>query len=350
MQDGGVCMSNLPKDSSMKTKEFLIGGDISALARMEQLGAVYYDNGTADDPIRILIRYGANCFRLRLFVEPESKDLVVNDLSYTIDLAKRIKAYGAKLVLDFFYSDTWADPSKQFKPKSWQNLKFAALVQRVYDYTRDCLEAMNQMGVLPEFVQPGNEIINGFLWDDGRLDGTEIQWRKFVKLLSSAVQAIRDVSSSIGIIIHIDRSCEWQSTRWFFENLEQRNVDYDIIGLSYYPFWHGPIDALSGTLNLTAKHFRKPIFIVETGTPYRPTWLPGPIEWEASPQGQKDFLTKLIRTVKSTPYGLGVGVLWWFPEAVPVKKIDIWCDGAMGLFDEKGNPLPALEVFRDSTG
>lgn len=328
-------------------REFLVGGDISSLIRLEQLGVVYRDNGAPDDLIRIFSRYGANCFRLRMFVEPEGKDFVVNDLIYTVELARRIKAVGAKLVLDFHYSDTWADPGKQIKPKAWKDLPFLALVQQVYDYTRECLDTMARYGVLPEFVQPGNEIINGFLWDDGRLDGTEIQWKKFVKLLSAAIQAIRDVSPQIGIIIHIDRSGDWQATRWFFENLEQHCVNYDIIGLSYYPFWHGPMEALRETLYRTAEHFCKPIFIVETGVPHRPTWLPRPIEWEFTPQGQKAFLTELIRAVKNNSNGLGMGVLWWFPEAVPIRKLGIWCDGAVGLFDEHGNALPALEAFRD---
>jgi len=338
--------------SDIKTKttvkEFLIGGDISSLGVMEQFGVVYRDNNVMGDLIQILTRYGMNCFRLRLFVNPEGRDLVVNDLLYTLDLARRVKAVGAKLLLNFHYSDTWADPGKQLKPKAWQGFSFFELVQCVHDYTRECLEVMAQNDVLPEFVQPGNEIINGFLWDDGRLDGSEIQWNKFVKLLSSAIAAIRKVSPNIGIVIHIDRSGDWQATRWFFENLEQRGIDYDIIGLSYHPFWHGPMESLRKTLHYTAEHFRKPILIVETSAPNRPVWLPGPIEWEASPQGQKAFLKELIRTVKNTPYGLGMGVLWWFPEAVLTKKADIWCGGAMGLFDEHGNALPALEAFVDS--
>lgn len=334
--------------ATVEANEFLIGGDISALEKMEQLGAIYRDNGAPDDLIRILTRYGANCFRLRLFVDPDGKDFAINDLSYTLRLARRIKAVRAKFVLAFHYSDTWADPSKQLKPRAWQNLTFPELVQCVYDYTRRCSETLVQNELLPDFVQLGNEIVGGFLWDDGRIDGSEVQWNKFAKLLSAAVKAIREVTPKSRIVIHIDRSGDWQATRWFFENLERLRVDYDVIGLSYYPFWHGPMQSLRETLLLTAERFCKPIFIVETGAPYRPVWLPGPIEWEASPQGQKAFLTELIQTVKSIPQGLGV--LWWFPEAVPVKKAEIWCGGALGLFDEYGNALPALEVFRNANG
>ncbi|MCX7968199.1 MAG: arabinogalactan endo-1,4-beta-galactosidase [Armatimonadetes bacterium] len=328
-------------------EKFLIGGDISALAKMEGLGAVYRDGGLKQDAIQIMRRYGANCFRLRIFVNPTGEGFVVNDLAYTIALAKRIKSSGAKFLLNFHYSDTWADPKQQIKPKAWSDLTFNELVEQVENYTRDCLQAMKREGILPDFVQPGNEITGGFLWDDGRLDGSEVQWEKFVKLLSSAIKAIRETSPQAKVIVHIDRGGDWQATHWFFENLERRKVDYDIIGLSYYPFWHGSIERLKENLNRTAKRFRKPIFIVETAAPNRPTWLPSEIKWEQSPQGQLDFLRELVKVVKETPDGLGIGVLWWFPESVPVPTAKVWWGGAMALFDEKGEPLPALKAFSE---
>jgi len=346
-----LCLKMPTKPETGEGKEsgrlFLIGGDVSALAKMEALGAVYRDGGCPKDAIQIMRRYGANCFRLRLFVNPTGEGFVVNDLAYTLNLAKRVKSSGAKLVLAFHYSDTWADPKQQFKPKSWENLSFPELVDQLGNYTRSCLQTMKREGVLPDFVQPGNEVTVGFLWEDGRLDGTERQWEKFTQLLSSAVKAVRETLPQAKVIVHIDRGGDWQATRWFFENLEKRKVDYDIIGLSYYPFWHGPIENLRENLARTAERFRKPILVVETAAPNRPPWLPSPIKWEQSPQGQLSFLRELVAAVKETPDGLGLGVLWWFPESIPVPGAKVWWEGAMSLFDEKGNPLPALKAFSE---
>ncbi len=119
--------------------EFLVGGDISALTRIEQAGGVFRDEGKPGDAIGIMSDYGCNCFRLRLFVNPAGGNMVVNDLAYTIALAKRIKAAGAKLLLNFHYADTWADPGHQSKPKAWEDLDFESLERKVFEYTRDCI-------------------------------------------------------------------------------------------------------------------------------------------------------------------------------------------------------------------
>ena len=314
------------------------------------------------DAIQIMVRNGFNCFRLRLFANPLPRDdwggFTGNNLSYTIALAKRIKATGAKLLLNFHYSDTWADPGHQTKPEAWKDLDFDALVEKVYEYTRECIATMKQEGVLPDMVQPGNEIAGGMLWPDGKLYGVgepEEKWGKFARLLKAAVQGVEDAAEgeNVQIILHIHCGGSSEQTQWFFENIEKRGVPYDIIGLSYYPWWHGSMDDLRDNLHNTAMRFDKDIFIVETAYPHRSLDV-GSMEgadstnmrWSMTPEGQESFLTELIQTVWEAPNGHGLGVLWWYPEAIPVQGLSVWNGGATALFDQNGNVLPAMDVFK----
>lgn len=344
--------------SRVEGKEFLVGGDVSALSKIEEMGGSFFDEGKTSDAILMMRKYGANCFRLRLFVNPPYTDVMVNDLPYTIELAKRIKKSGAKLLLDFHYSDTWADPGKQFKPEAWRNLEFEELVEKVYRYTYDSIRTMKDESVLPDIVQPGNEVTNGMLWPDGKLYGVgdpEQQWGKFTRLLKAAIQGIKDGAGEdkIKILIHIDRGGDWAGTKFFFENLEKHNVSYDIIGLSYYPWWHGSMDALRETLNNAATYFGKDILVVETAYPHRSIDFsqvehanPEYMEWPMSPEGQRSFLAELVLSVLKTPNDRGLGVLWWYPESIPVSGLNAWFGGANALFDEVGNVLPAMKVFK----
>ena len=314
------------------------------------------------DAVRIMARHGFNCFRLRLFVNPLPRDdwggFTGNNLSYTIALAKRIKATGAKLLLNFHYSDTWADPGHQTKPEAWKDLDFDALVEKVYEYTRECIATMKQEGVLPDMVQPGNEIVGGMLWPDGKLYGVgepEEKWGKFARLLKAAVQGIEDAAEgeNVQIVLHVHCGGSREHTQWFFENIEKRGVPYDVIALSYYPWWHGSMDDLRGNLHKTAMRFDKDILIVETAYPYRAidvSSMEGAdstnMRWSMTPEGQESFLAELVQTVWEAPNGHGLGVLWWYPEAIPVQGLSVWNGGATALFDQNGNVLPAMDVFR----
>ncbi|MHC4168158.1 MAG: glycosyl hydrolase 53 family protein, partial [Planctomycetota bacterium] len=324
---------------------------------IEQAGGVFRDAGKPGDAIEIMSGYGCNCFRLRLFVNPTGKNVVVNDLAYTIALAKRIKATGAKLLLNFHYSDTWADPGHQSKPKAWEELDFESLEGKVYEYTRDCIGEFKNAGVLPDMVQPGNEIAPGMLWPDGKLYGAgdpEKQWDKFARLLKAGVRGVEDASGGedIRIVLHIHSGGDWSKTKWFFDNIEKHEVPYDVIGLSYYPWWHGSLDDLRENLRGTAATFGKDVFVVETAYPNRDVRISRAakgadknMRWPMTQAGQKAFLTELIATVRETPDGRGIGVLWWYPESIPVKGLRIWNGGAMAMFDGAGNSLPALSAF-----
>lgn len=336
--------------------QFLVGGDISALTKIEEHGGIFRDAGQPGDAIQIMVAHGFNCFRLRLFVDPTYNNVVVNDLEYTVALARRTKAAGAQLLLNFHYSDTWADPGHQNKPGAWEGLDFDALVEAVHQYMRDSIAVFGREGVLPDMVQVGNEITPGMIWPDGKLHGVgepEEQWRKFGRLLKAGVQGVRDAANGqpIRIMLHIDRGGDWKRTEWFFTHIEQHGIPYDIIGLSYYPWWHGSMVDLHENLQHTATTFGKDIFVVETAYPFQPMEFRKVNDWEArmqwpmTPEGQAAFVTELAETVRATPDGHGIGILWWYPEGILVDGLHIWNGGRTALFDENGDVLPAMDAF-----
>jgi arabinogalactan endo-1,4-beta-galactosidase len=281
---------------------------------------------------------------------------VLQDLDYTLALARRIEEAGAQLLLDFHYSDTWADPGHQHKPAAWADLPFDELVAAVEAYTRDTLRAMGEAGVMPEYVQVGNEITPGMLWPDGKLHNVgdpAVQWRNVAELLRAGVRGVReaqDPDSPIGVVLHIDKGGRPRAARWFFEQIEAHGVPYDIIGLSFYPFWHGRLEDLQRTVHSAAEIFRKPVWVVETAYPWREfrtrNMRPENVEFPMTPEGQRDFLTAVVEIVRTAPHGLGLGVQWWYPESIRVPGLHIWNGGSTALFDADGNILPAAAALR----
>ncbi len=345
-----VCAIPFMTATTLAEDALLVGGDISALTVIEQAGGVFRSEGTPGDAIRIMADHGANCFRLRLFVEPTGKNGVVQDLPYTVALAKRIKQAGAKWLLDFHYSDTWADPAHQTKPKTWENLDVAGLEEAVYRHTRNSLTELKRQDVLPEYVQIGNEIMPGILWPEGKLYGIgepDEQWENFSRFLKAGARAVREVAPESRIVIHVHSGGDWPKTKWFFKRIEEHAVPYDIIGLSYYPWWHGTLDDLRENLNQCVATFKKDVFVVETAYPYRPLKRSEGEKnmlWAQTPDGQKQFMQELITTVRKTPDNRGLGVLWWYPESIPVDGVRIWHGGATAMFDDEGNALPVWEA------
>jgi hypothetical protein len=232
--------------TSIANSEFMAGADISALPVLEAGGVTYSAGGAQGDAIELLSDSGVGWYRLRLFVNPEndSDPFVVNDLPYTIALAKRVKAAGGKLLLDFHYSDTWADPGSQSTPAAWSGLDFNQLSQRVYDYTQQAVAGMKAEGVLPEMVQIGNEISNGMLWPHGSPWTGGSNRTGFDRLATLLQAGINGAKAGAGpgdeplVMIHHDRADRWDTTSYFFNQLVQRDVDFDVIGYSYYPKWH----------------------------------------------------------------------------------------------------------------
>jgi len=352
----GACASLVKTPSDGVADDgFVFGADISALPVFEKHGAVYrYRGGIAGDAIRILADEGMNCYRLRLFVEPTEGGVVVNDLDYTLALARRVKAAGAKLMLDLHYSDTWADPAKQFKPKAWESLAFDKLLVKVQGYTRAVMQRFISEGVAPDYVQLGNEITNGMLWPEGRVEfaeaGDVAAWDRLAALQHAAHKGFVEGCGTHAlplVILHIESTGNLPRTTWYIEQAAARGVDYDILGFSFYPQWHGTIEGLGQTLNMAAKRTGKPVMVVETAYPWKSLsdWNEGAeyLRWPLSAKGQSDFMRAVTSTVRNVPNGQGLGVMWWFPESVLTKDLNVWKGGDCALFDQSGRPLPAAQ-------
>ena len=304
-----------------------VGGDMSMLTQFEKQKATYYTNtGTKiNDLLTYVKEQGWNTIRVRLFVDPsnDSDKGVCQDINYVKALGKRIKDAGMLLMLDFHYSDTWADPAKQWTPADWLSMSNDALYTKIYEYTKDCLEQMNAAGATPDFIQTGNEISYGMLWGakgstaNRCYMGKEDNWPRFTTLLKQAGKACREVCPQAQIILHIERVAQPNVIVNFYNQMKNKGVDYDIIGLSYYPYFHGNLNQLETALNTVEKNFDKPIQIVETGYPSQYAIGGSTYDYTSTypytQKGQKDFTIDLITLLKNHPRVNGLS--WWYPEA-----------------------------------
>ncbi len=333
----------------------LLGGDLSLLPIIEAAGVKFKDNGVPADALLIFSHHGVNCIRLRLFVKPNGKQGMVNDLPYTIALAQRVKKAGLKFYLDLHYSDGWADPGHQMIPSAWRDLSYEDLKATVEKYTTDVVSALREAGAPPDYVAVGNEITSGMMWPMAHLSHGVSQSKTFDRLCGLLDAGIRGVHAGAGntepakTILHIDRGARPPITKWFFDNVTARQVPFDIIGLSYYPFQSPGISELQVNMNQAAKTYGKPVMISEVAFPYvGENWNKAHLAWPATPQGQRQCLIDVIHAVQAVPDHRGMGVFWWYPEGVPVKTPAAakWFDGECSLFDREGNALPALDAFK----
>jgi arabinogalactan endo-1,4-beta-galactosidase len=307
-----------------------VGGDISLLPQYEKYQVPFYDvdGQKIDDMLQYLKSetVGWNAQRVRLFVNPtpsldNNDPAICQDLDYVISFGKRIKEAGFAFMLDFHYSDVWADPAKQWTPVEWQSLSDEELHKKLYEYTKDCLTKLVEAGAAPDFIQTGNEISFGMLWGkkDTKsnrcyIDSPAANWNRFIALLKQATKACREVCPEAKIIIHSERSGDPTVAVDMFKRLTE--IDYDIIGLSYYPFWHKGLSKLSETLDKLAANFpEKTVQIVETAYcyQYKPKdWDADSCPWAVTPEGQADFVRDLIAELKK--HANVNGLYWWFPE------------------------------------
>ena len=304
-----------------------VGGDLSLLSKYEAQGAKYKDkNGTAINDLLVFVKeQGWNTIRVRLFVDPSNDNdkAVVQDLEYVKALGKRVKDAGLLLMLDFHYSDTWADPGKQWTPASWLSLSDDTLQSKIYEYTKDCLEQMKTAGATPDLIQTGNEISYGMLWgaqgtnaNRCYTNSSATNWTRFINLLKQAGKACREECPDAKIIIHSERAAKPNVLSDFFDRMKNANLDYDIIGLSYYPYFHGNLSILENAIEtLENKNYGKQIQIVETGYPSQ--WaVPGTteeVDYPYSVAGQKQFMDDLIDMLAE--HQLVNGLSWWYAEA-----------------------------------
>jgi arabinogalactan endo-1,4-beta-galactosidase len=321
-------------------QDYAVGADVSFLAKCEQDGVVFKENGKPVDVLALLREHHYNWVRLRIFHDPAAATIhLPNDLNYTLALAKRAKALGFHILLDFHYSDSWADPGQQPMPAAWKTLTHKQLVKQVYLYTRDTIRSFGAQGVMPDMVEVGNEVTNGMLWPDGKLPAN---WNQFSDLLKAGIRGVNaghQTAPRPRIMIHIERSGDYDAAVGFLDQLAAHHVQFDILGLSYYPRWHGGSAQMRQNLSKLALRYHYPIIVVETAYDWTPADFAGKTsEFPESPDGQLAFLHAVDAAVRAVPDSLGQGVFWWEPAA----------EGGLrdrSFFDKDGNVLPVITAF-----
>lgn len=370
------------------------GMDISTLLEVEKCGGRFYDGGEAEDVFAILKRYDVNAVRIRLWNDPYSEEgkpygAGTNDLASVITLSKRAKEKGFDILLNYHYSDFWADPGKQFIPKAWKGFSVKELEEAVYHYTKDTLLRLKEEGLLPDMVQVGNELTNGLLWPYGKVP----EYDQIARFVNAGIRAVREVSDmalaenviseKIMVMIHLDNGGNNDLYREWFDHFMKKGEDFDIIGLSYYPFWHGTFDMLENNMKDIALRYGKELIVTEVSMGHTmedyasyeklaPSERKGmatrqeladKIDFPMTKEGQRAFLKELFNRIASVPEKKGRGYFYWEPAWIPVPGCgwatessleyiedkgpcgNEWANQA--LFDYEGNALPALTAVRD---
>lgn len=374
-------MRSVPVKRHMK---FVKGMDLSTLLELERCGAKYYDNGEERDLLAIMKSYDVDTIRIRLWNDPwsetgESYGAGENDLKTSLEIAKRVTAAGFGVLLNFHYSDFWADPGKQIKPKTWADYGVKELEQAVYDYTLESMQTFLDAGVNITMVQVGNELSNGLLWPEGKVPNYD----NIATFVNAGIRAVRKADAAIPVMIHLDNGGNNALYREWFDNFTKRGEDFEIIGLSYYPFWHGSLQMLNDNMNDIAERYGKDLVIAEVSMGYtmedyknyeklsdeerkgyatRPA-LVEKIEYPMTKQGQYDFMEDFLNRISHIKGGKGKGFFYWEPAWIPVPGSG-WATPAslkymndpgpcgnewanQALFDYDGNALPTLSLIRD---
>jgi len=242
----------------------MLGADISFLPQLESRGIKFSDNGVQKEAFEILKDHKINYIRLRIFNNPAadsgySPKRGFCDLEHTKQMAKRVKEAGMKFLLDFHYSDTWADPGKQFKPSAWKGYNFTQIKEAIREYTKNVLLALQEQGTLPDMVQVGNEINHGMIWPDGGAKNMDT----LTQFIKAGIAGVNDVDPSINIMLHIACGGQNKESTYFLDNMLSHGVDFDIIGESYYPRWHGTLDDLKNNLTDLSTRYKQDVIVVE---------------------------------------------------------------------------------------
>lgn len=361
------------------------GMDISSLLEVEECGGTFSDHGVSGDAIKILKDYGTNLVRLRLWNDPYTEDgepygAGTNDLPRTMILARRAKKLGIDWMLDIQYSDFWTDPGKQLLPKAWRGLQAEELEKAVYTYTASVMTVLKESNLLPAIVSVGNELSSGLLWPYGKYPNFD--W--IARFLSAGIRAVRKITPEIPVMIHLDNGCRnGLFLDWFEKYFAAGGEDFDYIGMSYYPFWHGQMHELRENMNDLALRFHKDMIVTETAAGFTLEdyqsyeQLPDDkrvgmaanadsvenIPYPMTPEGQCQFMKELMETIRQVPEQHGKGFVYWEPAWIPVPGSE-WANtyglaymnetrpggnewANQALFDYDGKALPALEVIRD---
>jgi arabinogalactan endo-1,4-beta-galactosidase len=338
------------------------GADISSLNKSEDFGGIYRNEDEKKrDALRILSSYGMNWARLRVWVDPADG---YHDKEELLRMAKRIEKSDMQLLVNLHYSDTWADPGHQTKPAAWQNYTFDQLKQAVYDHTYDVCSSLVKQHTPPAMIQLGNELNSGMLWPDGHTWDPP-NWDNLAQLLIAGYDAVKACSPETRVMLHLANGGDNGLYRWWFDNITARGVPFDVIGVSYYSYWHGSLEALQYNLNDITERYNKDVVVVETAYPFTleddDGWpniigLEGQLTpgYPATPEGQAAMLRAVMDIVRAVPNGRGLGIFYWDATwtGVPGNGWDptdpssgnAWENQA--LFDFNDMPLPALNEFR----
>jgi len=330
-QNPGKTQQHKPAVILASAEAFSLGADVSWLPQMEATGYKFYDtDSTEKDCLQLLMDRGMNTIRLRVFVNPSNNKASGHcSKKETVLMAQRAKKMGMRVMIDFHYSDTWADPGKQVKPAAWANHSFPELLNDVYNHTFDVLDTLKTTGIIPEWVQIGNEIPGGMLWPDGSTNN----WPQLAQLLNKGYDATKAVEAGIKVIVHIDQGNNNERFRTFFDNATANGVKYDVIGLSYYPFWIKSdytatiADLKTNMLDMVSR-YQKEVMVVEVGGEYTKV------------QNTYDMLVEVIKAVKAVPGHKGLGVIYWEPEGA-----NSWSHYKLNCWQDNGKPSPALDAF-----
>ncbi len=377
-------------------EKLIKGADLSTLLEVEECGGKFYDGGREADAMEILQSHGVGLVRLRLWNDPYGPDgqpygAGTCDLPRVMKLAARAKALGLPWMLDLHYSDFWADPAKQFPPKAWAGMDAAALAKAVHVFTRKTLKILQEKDLLPAYVAVGNEITNGLLWPVGKRP----EDASMVRLINSGIRAVRETAPAAKVMLHLDNGGNNAMYRdWFGAYSAHGGEDPDMIGLSYYPFWHGTMEDLRQNMTWLVEHVRKPMMIAETSMAFtyeayafrelpEGSWacetadagsvtdrkplaanaeLGRGVPYPGTPQGQAAYLRDLAAVIRSVPDDLCKGFIWWEPAWIPAPGSG-WATPAaleyirekgpggnewanQALFDYAGNALPALQQLQ----
>ncbi len=350
-----------PMPVAPEVPERVRGADLSFTLQLEAVGCKFNDQGRTAPVEQLLAARGMNTVRLRVWVNPPTG---YSDLASALTLGRRAHDVGCKVLLDLHYSDFWADRLNQTTPLAWQSQELATLASTVRSYARDAVVAFAAQGTPLDVIQVGNEVNCGMLWPTGLIySGGREQWDGFVQLLKAGLEGAREgATAPLQTMVHIDCGGDNGGSRYFYDNITGRGVDFDLIGLSYYPFWHGPLAKLSSNLNDLSIRYGKGVMVVETAYPWtlpaadnveycaaRPDQLPEIGRFPATPFGQAAYFEALRSTVEAVPQDRGRGFLDWEPEWLPAVG---WGPGQdnpyanLTMFDWRGAGLPSLGVFR----
>ena len=326
-----------PVDSVTDT--FAKGADVSWVTEMENSGYLFYDStGIETECMQLLKSYGINAIRLRTWVNPDNGWCNKEDL---LIKAWRAKQLGLRIMIDFHYSDTWADPANQEKPAAWKGLGLTELTRKLSDYTTDVMETLKANDITPDWVQVGNETTYGMLWDDedsisGRLSANN--GANFTQLYNAGYDAIKSIFPEARVIVHIDRGQRADLTENVLSTMKANGAKLDVVGLSLYPdttSWQTDDESCLANMQQIVDKYRLQVMVCETGMP-----------WDASATS-RSFLDDLITKTRSLKdeggNSMGLGIFYWEPECY-----NGWNSYTEGAFDNDGAPTQALKAFLDN--